>query len=222
VQQPVALNNESLNPTACWIHFDTWQYPGDIMWYCWTRQNQWKKPCFTSNKPSKTTGAEPFLPCKLNKTYTADKEKPSPIFKPNLARKAGINGSANTQRPLQFWLPNTGTKSTGTGCGTTTHRTHHQIFVGTGQRLCLYWPPISLQVGDKDYRLDLLFYHIRLRCFVVIDLKVVEFEPEFAGKMNFYLSAVDDQIKTADDQPALVLSFAKTKTNWKWNTPCKE
>jgi predicted nuclease of restriction endonuclease-like (RecB) superfamily len=58
-----------------------------------------------------------------------------------------------------------------------------------------------LQVGEKDYRLDLLFYHIRLRCFVVIDLKVVEFEPEFAGKMNFYLSVVDDQIKTADDRP---------------------
>lgn len=68
-----------------------------------------------------------------------------------------------------------------------------------------------LQVGNKDYRLDLLFYHIRLRCFVVIDLKVVEFEPEFAGKMNFYLSVVDDQIKTADDQPSIGIILCKNK-----------
>lgn len=68
-----------------------------------------------------------------------------------------------------------------------------------------------LQVGDKDYRLDLLFYHIRLRCFVVIDLKVVEFEPEFAGKMNFYLSVVDDQIKTNDDQPSIGIILCKNK-----------
>ncbi len=68
-----------------------------------------------------------------------------------------------------------------------------------------------LQVGEKDYRLDLLFYHIRLRCFVVIDLKVVVFEPEFAGKMNFYLSVVDDQIKTADDQPSIGIILCKNK-----------
>ncbi len=68
-----------------------------------------------------------------------------------------------------------------------------------------------LQVGDKDYRLDLLFYHIRLHCFVVIDLKVVEFEPEFAGKMNFYLSVVDDQIKSAEDQPSIGIILCKNK-----------
>lgn len=68
-----------------------------------------------------------------------------------------------------------------------------------------------LQVGDKEYRLDLLFYHIRLHCFVVIDLKVVEFEPEFAGKMNFYLSVVDDQIKSAEDQPSIGIILCKNK-----------
>jgi predicted nuclease of restriction endonuclease-like (RecB) superfamily len=68
-----------------------------------------------------------------------------------------------------------------------------------------------LQVGEKDYRLDLLFYHIRLRCFVVIDLKVVEFEPEFAGKMNFYLSVVDDQIKKPEDQPSIGIILCKNK-----------
>lgn len=68
-----------------------------------------------------------------------------------------------------------------------------------------------LQVGDKDYRLDLLFYHIHLRCYVVVDLKVVEFEPEFAGKMNFYLSAVDEHFKTPEDQPSIGIILCKNK-----------
>lgn len=68
-----------------------------------------------------------------------------------------------------------------------------------------------LEVGGKGYRLDLLFYHIRLRCFVVIDLKAVEFEPEFAGKMNFYLSAVDDLLKTEADQPSIGIILCKNK-----------
>ena len=71
-----------------------------------------------------------------------------------------------------------------------------------------------LQVGEKDYRLDLLFYHIRLHCFVVIDLKVVEFEPEFAGKMNFYLSVVDDQLRAADDQPSIGIILCKNKNKF--------
>jgi predicted nuclease of restriction endonuclease-like (RecB) superfamily len=68
-----------------------------------------------------------------------------------------------------------------------------------------------LIVGDKEYRLDLLFYHIRLRCFVVVDLKVVDFEPEFAGKMSFYLSVVDDQLKAANDQPCIGIILCKNK-----------
>jgi predicted nuclease of restriction endonuclease-like (RecB) superfamily len=60
-----------------------------------------------------------------------------------------------------------------------------------------------LDVGGQDFYLDLLFYHLRLRCFVVIDLKIEEFKPEFAGKMNFYLSAVDEQLRHPDDRPSI-------------------
>ena len=56
-----------------------------------------------------------------------------------------------------------------------------------------------LSVGGDEFFLDLLFYHLRLRCFVVIELKIEEFKPEFAGKMNFYLSAVDDLLRHPDD-----------------------
>lgn len=68
-----------------------------------------------------------------------------------------------------------------------------------------------LEVGGQDFYLDLLFYHLRLRCYVVIDLKVSEFQPEFAGKMNFYLSAVDERLKHKDDQPSIGIILCKTK-----------
>ena len=69
-----------------------------------------------------------------------------------------------------------------------------------------------LDIGGNDYRLDLLFYHLKLRCFVVIDLKGGEFKPEYAGKMNFYLAAVDDTLKHPTDQPSIGLILCKSKT----------
>lgn len=68
-----------------------------------------------------------------------------------------------------------------------------------------------LEIGGKDFYIDLLFYHLKLRCFVVIELKARAFEPEFAGKMNFYLAAVDDLLRHPDDQPSIGLIICKTK-----------
>ncbi len=70
---------------------------------------------------------------------------------------------------------------------------------------------VPLEVGGQDYYLDLLFYHLRLRCFVVIDLKTEAFQPEFTGKMSFYLSAVDDQFRHPADQPSIGLILCKEK-----------
>lgn len=70
-----------------------------------------------------------------------------------------------------------------------------------------------LEVGKKDFYIDLLFYHLKLRCFVVIELKTGDFKPEYAGKMNFYLSAVDDLIKHESDQPSMGLILCKSKDN---------
>ena len=68
-----------------------------------------------------------------------------------------------------------------------------------------------IEVGNQDFYIDLLFYHIRLRCFVLIDLKICEFQPEFAGKMNFYLSAVDDILRHPDDRSSIGIILCKTK-----------
>lgn len=68
-----------------------------------------------------------------------------------------------------------------------------------------------LQVGNEDYYIDLVFYHLRLRCFVIIDLKMTEFTPEMSGKMNFYLAVVDDLLRHPDDQPTVGLILCKSK-----------
>lgn len=70
-----------------------------------------------------------------------------------------------------------------------------------------------LQIGSKERRLDLLFYHLVMRCYIVIDIKMTEFEPEFAGKMNYYLSAVDDLLKTELDQPTIGIILCRTKSS---------
>lgn len=69
----------------------------------------------------------------------------------------------------------------------------------------------SLVVNGRDYFLDLLFYHARLKCYVVIELKAGEFKPEYVGKLNFYLSAVDDQLRAEGDQPTIGLILCKDK-----------
>lgn len=68
---------------------------------------------------------------------------------------------------------------------------------------------VHLEVGGDDYFLDLLFYHLKLRCYVVVDLKTTAFKPEYAGKMNFYLSAVDDSMRHPDDQPTIGLLLCR-------------
>lgn len=68
-----------------------------------------------------------------------------------------------------------------------------------------------LAVGGEDFYVDLLFYHLKLRCFVVIDLKMGDFQPEFSGKMNFYVSAIDDLLRHPDDRPTIGMILCRSK-----------
>ena len=69
-----------------------------------------------------------------------------------------------------------------------------------------------LEVAGEDFYIDLLFYHVKLHCYVVIELKTTKFQPEDAGKLNFYLSAVDDILRTPQDQPTIGILICKDKT----------
>jgi predicted nuclease of restriction endonuclease-like (RecB) superfamily len=70
---------------------------------------------------------------------------------------------------------------------------------------------VHLEVEGDDFYIDLLFYHLRLRCYVVIELKNGPFKPEYAGKMNFYLSAVDDRLRHKDDNPSIGMILCRSR-----------
>lgn len=88
-----------------------------------------------------------------------------------------------------------------------------QLLLAMGSGFAFVGRQVHLEVGGEDFYLDLLFYHLRLRCFVVVDLKMKSFEPEFTGKMNFYLAAVDDQMRHPHDSASIGLLLCKDAKN---------
>ena len=72
----------------------------------------------------------------------------------------------------------------------------------------------KLEIGGKEYFIDLLFYHLKLKCYIVVELKAREFEPTDVGQLNFYLSAVDDLIKDENDNTTIGLLLCKGKDNF--------
>lgn len=70
---------------------------------------------------------------------------------------------------------------------------------------------VQIQVGEREFFIDLLFYHTRLHCYVVIELKTSDFEPEHAGKLNFYIKAIDSQFRKEGDQPTIGILLCKNK-----------
>ena len=80
-----------------------------------------------------------------------------------------------------------------------------------GQGFAFVGRQYRLDIGNEDYYIDLLFYHLRLRCFIVIDLKKGKFKPEYAGKLNFYCNVVNDRLRHATDQPTIGLILCQTR-----------
>ena len=93
----------------------------------------------------------------------------------------------------------------------TTHITKFLLELGKG--FAFIGRQYNLHVGESDYYLDLLFYHIKLRCYVVVELKNTKFIPEYAGKLNFYLSAVDSNLKSEDDNPTIGIMLCRDKNS---------
>ena len=85
------------------------------------------------------------------------------------------------------------------------------LLLELGRGFAFVGSQVPLPVGDQMFYLDLLFYHVRLHCYFVIELKTGEFRPEYAGKLNFYLSAVDGFMKTDRDDPTIGLLLCETK-----------
>ena len=90
---------------------------------------------------------------------------------------------------------------------------HHlrEFLLELGKGFAFVGEQYRLEVGGEEFYIDLLFYHLRLRCYVVIELKIGEFKPEYAGKVNFYLSAVDDLLRHPEDRPSIGLILCKSQ-----------
>lgn len=73
----------------------------------------------------------------------------------------------------------------------------------------------NVVVDGDDYYIDILMYHLKLHCYVVVELKAVEFIPEFVSKLNFYISAVDEYVKSPEDKPTIGLLLCRNKSNKK-------
>jgi len=80
-----------------------------------------------------------------------------------------------------------------------------------GQGFAFVGRQVHLELGDSDFYLDLLFYHLKLRCYVVVELKAGEFEPGFISKLNLYQNVVNDSLNHADDKPCIGLLLVKSK-----------
>jgi predicted nuclease of restriction endonuclease-like (RecB) superfamily len=88
-----------------------------------------------------------------------------------------------------------------------------QFLLELGKGFAFIGRQYHLEVAGNDYYIDLLFYHVTLKCYVVVELKNRKFIPEYAGKLNFYLSAVDSLLKRNDDQPTIGLLLCRDKNN---------
>ena len=86
-----------------------------------------------------------------------------------------------------------------------------KFLVELGQGFAYVGRQYQIKIGENDRFIDLLFYHLKLRCYVVIELKAVKFEPEFTGKLGYYVSAINHQLKMDMDNPTIGILICKTK-----------
>lgn len=86
-----------------------------------------------------------------------------------------------------------------------------QFLLELGAGFAFVGKQVHLEIGEQDFYIDLLFYHLKLRCYLVIELKTGDFKPEHVGQLSFYLSAVDDLLKTDQDAPTVGLLLCKTR-----------
>ena len=90
-----------------------------------------------------------------------------------------------------------------------------EFLIEMGRGFAFVGRKYHITVDGDDYYIDLLMYHLRLHCYVVVELKAVEFIPEFVSKLNFYISAVDEYVKTPEDKPTIGLLLCRTKSDTK-------
>jgi len=211
MQQPVALNNENSIQQPVGLNFDLLAVPWGHHVVLLGKVKSVDEALFYLQQTIENNWSRAVLTLQIEQDLFSRKGKAITNFQQTLPEKQALMAGQILKDPYNFGFLTLENKLQELDIERQLTEHITKFLLELGKSFAFIGRQYPLQVGDKDYRLDLLFYHIRLRCFVVIDLKVVEFEPEFAGKMNFYLSVVDDQIKIADDQPSIGIILCKNK-----------
>lgn len=89
-----------------------------------------------------------------------------------------------------------------------------QFLLELGKGFAYMGRQYRFKIGNREYRSDLVFYHTKLKCYIIIELKVTEFEPEFIGKLNYYISAFNKLIKDDNDQQTIGILLCKNKDSY--------
>ena len=162
-------------------------------------------------KPSSTAGHARFSHNTLKRNCTPAKAKAVTNFQRTLPPPQSDLAEQTLKDPYTFDFPTlrSDARERDLEQGLLKHIQNFLLELGVG--FAFVGRQYNLKIGGQDYYLDLLFYHLHLRCYVVIDLKMKAFEPEFAGKMNFYLSAIDDRLRHADDKPSIGVLLCKER-----------
>ena len=211
MQQPVALENESTVQQPVGFNLNILSVPWGHHVVLLDKAKSVDEALFYLHQTIENNWSRAILTLQIEQDLYSRQGKAITNFHQNLPEKQALMAGQILKDPYNFGFLTLENKVQELDIERQLTENITKFLLELGKGFAFIGRQYPLQVGDKDYRLDLLFYHIRLRCFVVIDLKVVEFEPEFAGKMNFYLSVVDDQIKTADDQPSIGIILCKNK-----------
>ena len=170
---------------------------GERLWYATrTQEAGWSRSVLTRQIESKAHQREGSAITNFPQTLTpADSDLATQTFKdPYLFDFLGT-AEPRTERELEQRLVD--------------HIQRFLLEMGAG--FAFVGRQVLLEVGDSDFRVDLLFYHLKLRRFVVVELKAVPFSPAFVGQMNLYLSAVDDLLRHSEDAPTIGLLLCKGK-----------
>ena len=175
--------------------------PKDALFYVQkTIQNNWSRAVLTHHIESNLHLREGKA---INNFATTLPEPESDLAKQLLRDPYNFDFLTLTQRHNERELEN----------GLIEHLTKFLLELGAG--FAYVGRQYKIEVDGDEYSIDLLFYHLRLHCYVVIELKVDKFKPEFAGKLNFYVSAVDSQIRTEGDTATIGILICKSKSDIK-------
>jgi predicted nuclease of restriction endonuclease-like (RecB) superfamily len=206
VQQPVAqLSQQRVDQIPALLTTIPWGHHLQIITKC----KSIEEACFYIQKTCNNNWSRSILVHQLESKLYDRKGKAVNNFKSTLPKPQSDLANELLKNPYQFDFLSIGEEASERDLenALADHLTKFLLELGAG--FAYMGRQYPMKVEDKDYAIDLLFYHTQLHCYVVVELKIDEFKPEYAGKLNFYLTAVDEQLTRAKDEPTIGLLLCK-------------